>query len=97
MKNYLEDLNKEQKKWFFSAIAAVLFFIIASPEAYKIVQNYVFNPLTNLMKTGAITIADSQGCPKMLGLLVHSIVFLLLTRAIMEIPLQKEEPSVASS
>jgi len=90
--------NQEQMKWVFSAIAAALFFIIASPEAYKIVQNYVFNPLTNLMKTGAITIADSQGCPKRLGLIVHTIVFLLLVRATMEIHFpQKEEEKPASS
>ena len=60
----------------YSFISAVLFFIIANPELYKMTQ-YVFGSL--------FTVAE-KGCPTISGLLLHTIVFFAGMFALMTIP-----------
>jgi hypothetical protein len=58
----------------YSLIAAILFFIVGSPVLYKLVQSVL---------GGVVTIANSQGTPTMIGLLVHSLVYGALTLVLM--------------
>lgn len=51
----------------FALTAALLFFIIAHPMTYKLVESLV-GPLVG-------TIASPMGCPTNLGLLAHAVVF----------------------
>jgi hypothetical protein len=91
----MQQMNKEQKKWFASFLGALLFFVVSSPPIYKIVSNGIYK-----LSGSKITIASADGCPTGVGLVVHTIVFFLLVRALMEVPpLQQEEekPKVASS
>jgi len=55
----------------------VVFLIISSPFTYK---------LTNGLLGGIIgKLADGSGCPTMLGLIVHSLVFGLIVWGLMHI------------
>ena len=59
------------QKWTISLLSAVLFILISMPLLYK---------LTNRIIPG---ILDTRGAPAATGILVHSIVFLLVTRLVM--------------
>ena len=84
-------MNQEQIKWFAAFVAALLFWVISNPVTYIMVSKGVYNLLG-----GKITIASQDGRPTGLGLIVHSIVFLLLVRSVMEFNFQKEEKPASS-
>ncbi len=64
-------------KIYASIQAVVVFLLVSLPFTYKI---------TNGLLGGIIgRLADSSGCPTMLGLLVHSIVYGLIVYALMVI------------
>src|SRR5205085_10642181 len=61
-------------KWTASIMIGLLFLIISSPFVYK---------LTNKITNGiGIAIVDEQGCPNLIGLLSHAIIFVLILRLI---------------
>jgi hypothetical protein len=60
----------------YSFISALLFFIVANPELYKMTQ-FIFGPL--------FTVANN-GCPTIYGLLLHTVVFFGGMLALMTIP-----------
>lgn len=64
-----------REKWMASLIAGVMFLVVASPYLYKLV-----NQMTSSL---GLVIADRSGCPNVYGLVLHSIVFTLLVRALM--------------
>jgi hypothetical protein len=64
-----------QEKWKISAFSAVLFFIVASPFLYSLV-----NSITSRL---GLPIANN-GCPTYLGLFIHALVFMLLVRLSMD-------------
>jgi multisubunit Na+/H+ antiporter MnhB subunit len=63
-------------KWTISIVSGLLFLVIGSP--------YTYNLTNSVTKRFGLTIADSQGCPNLAGILVHGIVFVLLLRFMME-------------
>lgn len=63
------------KKWMISLYSTILFFIIANPFTFKLVNNLLGKVIGR--------ISNEKGCPTTLGLIVHSIVFLLITRVSM--------------
>nr|WNL49763.1 transmembrane domain containing protein [Marseillevirus sp.] len=77
----MEDLTcvkpyTSKDKWIVSAIAGVLFLIVASPFLFKIM-----NGLTGIF---GISIADPDtGAPNLLGLILHGVVFMLIVRLLM--------------
>ena len=67
----------EKQKWMVSVYSAILFFIISAPFMYKL--------------TGAIFSyfglnIQMYGCPNYLGLVIHAVVFALLIRLLMLVP-----------
>jgi len=64
---------RQQKKFMISVMSALVFFLISSPELYKLTTS-------TLGKWVAV-----NGCPTTLGLVLHSIVFLLVTWGLMNI------------
>jgi len=76
----MTELN-ESHKWIVCLIYAVLFFIIAAPFTYMLTGK-----LTELI--GWET--SVNGAPNYGGVILHAIVFLLLTRLIMMIPMPTE-------
>ena len=57
-----------------SLYSAILFFIIASPFVYKLVDQ---------LFGSVVRIANASGCPTYVGVFVHSIVFGLIVFAMM--------------
>lgn len=61
-------------KFRISLMSALLFFVIANPETFKIIK-----------KVFGSWVSSPTGCPSMSGLVLHSVVFLLVTWALMNI------------
>lgn len=72
-----DDIDYEYvDKWRYSIYSALVFLIIASPYTYKFV-NGLLGSLVN--------ISSPIGCPTLMGLLVHALVFALIIRGMMEL------------
>lgn len=65
-----------EDKWRWTLLTVVIFLIVINPYTYIAVNTV----LSNI----GLKIADSSGCPTVTGLVVHTIVFMLLLRLIME-------------
>jgi hypothetical protein len=72
---------KQQEKFVTSLISGLTFFIIANPETFRLVRR-VLGP----------RIATPNGCPSTIGLLVHSLVFILVVWGMMNV--KKELPQI---
>jgi len=66
--------RKQQEKFITSLISGLTFFIIANPETFRLVRR-VLGP----------RIATPTGCPSTMGLLVHSLVFILIVWGMMNV------------
>lgn len=62
-------------KWVTAFIVALVFLFIASPYAFKLTNSV-------LIKLG-IVVSDAEGCPSVLGLFIHALIFLLVIRLLM--------------
>jgi len=58
-----------------SLICGLLFMIIASP--------FLFATVTSLTEQFGLKIASKSGCPNNIGIIVHGIVFAIITRLMM--------------
>lgn len=65
-----------EDKWRWTLLTVVIFLIVINPYTYIAVNTV----LSNI----GLKIADSSGCPTVTGLVVHTIVFMLLLRLVME-------------
>jgi|TARA_Y100000389_G_scaffold61689_1_gene57747 hypothetical protein len=66
--------EKQQEKFMISVISGLTFFIVANPETFRLVRR-VLGP----------RIATPTGCPSTMGLLVHTLVFILVVWGMMNI------------
>ena len=73
--------QKQQEKFITSLISGLTFFIIANPETFRLVRRVLGR-----------RIATPNGCPSTLGLLVHSLVFVLVVWGMMNV--KKDMPEV---
>lgn len=64
----------QRDKFMISLLSAFIFFLVASPETFKIVRNLVGS-----------WVSSPTGCPTMMGLALHALVFLLVTWGLMNI------------
>ena len=71
--------DSSSTKWQISIFSAFIFLLVVNPYTYKFTQHLL----------GGIVgkIADSNGCPSILGLVIHTIVYILLVRGSMELHL----------
>ena len=67
-------------KWRYTLITTVLFLIIVNPMTYKL-TNQLFSKFLGSIANG------SSGCPSMVGILLHAVVFTLLLRVLMDMDL----------
>ena len=63
-------------KWRYTLITTLLFFIVINPYTYKLVH---------FLLKKVVKIADKSGCPSVVGMIIHGIVFTLLLRGLMEL------------
>jgi hypothetical protein len=68
-------MSTNSEKWMISLYSGLLFLVIASPLMYSLV-----NSITSAI---GVETASENGCPKMVGLILHALVFLLIVRASM--------------
>jgi len=66
-------------KWRYSFYTLLVFILVVNPLTYKIINRILVKMFGK--------IAEIKGCPNMLGLLTHSIIFLLIVRYIMDMNL----------
>ena len=64
-------------KWRFTLYTTVLLLILFNPWMYKLVNS--------LLSSLVGTIANKEGCPTMLGFVVHAIVFTIVLRLLMDL------------
>jgi len=60
----------------YSFYSALVFFLVANPETYKITQ----------MVFGSMFMTSSGGCPTPIGLLLHTFIFFLVLLGLMLFP-----------
>jgi len=77
------DGQIQREKFITSLISGLTFFVIANPETFRLVRR--------VLGSG---IATPNGCPSTLGLIVHSVVFVLIVWAMMNV--RKETPKLAT-
>ena len=70
--------KKQEKKFLIALMSALLFFVIANPTTFRIVRKIFGN-----------WVSTPTGCPSTYGLLLHSLVYLLISWGMMN--LKKEE------
>jgi len=66
--------KKQEDKLIISIISGLTFFIVANPETFRLVRR-ILGP----------RIATPTGCPSTMGLLVHTLVFILVVWGMMNI------------
>jgi len=66
-------------KWKYTLITTFLFLIIVNPATYKLVNG--------LLGKVVGKISSKDGCPTILGIMVHAVVFTLLLRGMMDLNL----------
>ena len=64
-------------KWKYTLYTTIIVLLIFNPFTYKLVNSL----LSNLVGK----IANNDGCPTLLGLAIHAIVFTLIIRLIMDL------------
>ena len=71
--------DSSYKKWQISFFSAFIFILVIHPYTYMFTQKML----------GGLSgkIADSSGCPTSVGLLIHSILYILLVRGSMDLKL----------
>ena len=71
--------DSSYKKWQISIFSALIFIVVIHPYTYMFTQKLL----------GGIfgKIADNNGCSTVLGLLIHTIVYILLVRGSMDLHL----------
>jgi len=62
-------------KWTVSVIGGLLFILISSPFLYEAV-----NSLTSSL---GFSVAEKEGCPKISGLILHTLIFVIISRLLM--------------
>jgi hypothetical protein len=67
------------KKWQISIFSAFIFILVVNPYTYILTQK--------LLGGYVGKIADISGCPTTLGLIIHTIVYILLVRGSMDLDL----------
>ena len=88
------DGKKQEQKFLISIMSALVFFVVANPETFRVMR-----------KVFGSWVSNQTGCPSTGGLVLHTIVFMLVTWGMMNTKREgytssepvKEEVVVAST
>ena len=72
-------MSSSSMKWQISLFSALIFIVVVNPFTYKLTQQTLGGLLGK--------IAETNGCPTTVGLVLHTLVYLLLVRGSMEVDL----------
>lgn len=67
--------NTSKDKWMAAVIAAILFFILASP--------FLFGVTNSVLSVVGIHTTNVNGCPNLGGLILHAAIFVIIVRILM--------------
>jgi hypothetical protein len=73
--------QKQRQKFMISLMSGLLFFVIANPETYRLMRAILGK-----------WVAGPTGCPSVVGLILHTVVFTLVVWGMMNIKKEKYEP-----
>lgn len=71
-------MSPSSEKWHISLFSAIIFVLVVNPYTYKLTQSL----FSSILGTIAV-----NGCPTMMGLLLHTVVYVLLVRYSMDLNL----------
>ena len=71
--------DSSYKKWQISIFSALIFIVVIHPYTYMFTQKLLGGLIGK--------IADIHSCPTSLGLIIHTIVYILLVRGSMDLDL----------
>lgn len=74
------DSPSSNQKWQITIFSAVIFLLVVNPFTYK---------LTNTLFSRILGPISVNGCPTVVGLILHTIVYILLVRYSMDLNLFK--------
>ena len=77
------DGKKQEQKLIISIMSALVFFIIANPDTFRLVR-----------KVFGSWVSTPNGCPSMGGLALHTVVFMLVMWGMMNVKSEAYEPNV---
>jgi hypothetical protein len=75
------DGKKQEKKLLISTMSALLFFIVANPDTFRLMRSILGS-----------WVSGPTGCPTTAGLILHTIVFMLITWGLMNIKSESYAP-----
>jgi hypothetical protein len=78
----LQSSISSEKKWVISALSALIFILLSSPQSYRL-TNKIFEPYFCIE-----TIKNDK--PTWNGIIIHGIVFMLVTRYLMNHDLDEQ-------
>ena len=70
--------KKQEQKLMISVMSALLFYIVANPQTFKVVRRLVGG-----------WVSSPTGCPTGNGLVLHAVVFLLVTWGLMNVNIKE--------
>ena len=73
-------MSSSFQKWQITFFSAIIFVLVVNPYTYKLTQYFLGRIL------GTITV---NGCPTIMGLFLHTVVYVLLVRYSMDLHLFK--------
>ena len=71
-------MASSSQKWQITLFSAFIFLLVVNPYTYN---------LTNSLLSGIVGTVARNGCPTMVGLLLHTVVYILLVRYSMDLNL----------
>ena len=78
--------KKQQQKFMISLMSALVFFIVANPDTFRLMRSILGS-----------WVASPTGCPTTTGLILHTIVFMLVTWGMMNIKRESYAPYESGS
>jgi len=75
--SHLDKLREPSNtdKWRFTLYTTILLLILFNPFMYKIVNSLLFSIVGS--------IANNEGCPTLIGFVIHAIIFTIILRLLM--------------
>lgn len=69
-------MSSNADKWRYTLYTTVVFLIVVNPVVYRFMNN---------MLNGVVSLSNMDGCPTKEGILLHTIIFTVVIRLMMEL------------
>jgi hypothetical protein len=76
MKMICASFVTDEQKWRISVLSGLIFLLLSSPLLYQFTSS--------IAECVGVKLANAVGCPSVAGLLVHTVVFILIVKLLMQ-------------